>query len=96
MAEEPPSVWPKDIYSADENSAASENPDDEAEAAPAQTVDLTNPDIDWSQLDTGGGRQRQGAGRSESQASPAGRPGVILVRRATPPMARPHCRSGNR
>jgi hypothetical protein len=51
MAEEPPSVWPKDIYSADPNSTASENPGDEAEGAPAQTVDLSNPDIDWSQLD---------------------------------------------
>jgi hypothetical protein len=54
MAEEPPSVWPKDIYkniyAAGENSAASENPGNEAEGAPA--VDLTNPDIDWSQLDT--------------------------------------------
>jgi hypothetical protein len=52
VAEEQPSVWPKDIYSAEENAApASENPGDEAEGAPAQTVDLTNPDIDWSQLD---------------------------------------------
>jgi hypothetical protein len=51
MAEEPPSVWPKDIYSTEENATASENPGDEAEAAPAQTVDLSNPDIDWSQLD---------------------------------------------
>jgi hypothetical protein len=49
VAEEPPSVWPKDIYS-NEN-AANENPGDEAEGAPAQTVDLSNPDIDWSQLD---------------------------------------------
>jgi hypothetical protein len=49
MAEEPPSVWPQDIYSNEE--AASENPGDEAEGAPAQTVDLGNPDIDWSQLD---------------------------------------------
>jgi hypothetical protein len=52
IAEEQPSVWPKDIYSAEENAApAGENPDDEAEGAPAQTVDLANPDIDWSQLD---------------------------------------------
>ena len=51
MAAEQPSVWPSDIYSADENAAASENPGDEDEGAPAQTVDLTNPDIDWSQLD---------------------------------------------
>jgi hypothetical protein len=51
MAEEPPSVWPKDIYSADQNATASENPGNEAEGAPAQTVDLSNPDIDWSQLD---------------------------------------------
>jgi hypothetical protein len=49
MAAEPPSVWPRDIY--DDNSAASENPANEAEGPPAQTVDLTNPDIDWSQLD---------------------------------------------
>ena len=55
MAEEQPSVWPKDIHqdtvSADENAAADENPADGAEAAPAQTADLNNPDIDWSQLD---------------------------------------------
>jgi hypothetical protein len=49
-AEAPPSVWPKDIYSADENTPG-ETPGDEAEAAPAQTVDVSNPDIDWSQLD---------------------------------------------
>jgi hypothetical protein len=53
MAEEQPSVWPKDIYPAEEN-AANENPGDEAEGAAAQTVDLTNSDIDWSQLDTSG------------------------------------------
>ena len=69
MAEEPPSVWPKDIYSTDENATASENPGDEAEGAPAQTVDLSNPDIDWSQLDPATAGTRQGAGRSESQAS---------------------------
>jgi hypothetical protein len=52
VAEERPSVWPKDIYSAEDDAApASENPDNETEARPAQTVDLTNPDIDWSQLD---------------------------------------------
>jgi hypothetical protein len=52
VAEEQPSVWPKDIYSAEENAApAGENPDNEAEDRPAQTVDLNNPDIDWSQLD---------------------------------------------
>jgi hypothetical protein len=51
VAEEQPSVWPKDIYSAEENAApANENPDNEAEGRPAQTVDLTNPDIDWSEL----------------------------------------------
>jgi hypothetical protein len=51
-AEEQPSVWPKDIYPAEENAApASENPDNETEDRPAQTVDLTNSDIDWSQLD---------------------------------------------
>jgi hypothetical protein len=53
LAEEPPSVWPKDIYSANENATpAGETPEDEAEGAPAQTVDLSNPEIDWSQLDT--------------------------------------------
>jgi hypothetical protein len=52
-AEEQPSVWPKDIYPADENATpAAETPEDEAEGAPAQTVDLNNPEIDWSQLDT--------------------------------------------
>jgi hypothetical protein len=50
FAEAPPSIWPKDIYS-NEN-AASENPDNETDGAPAQTVDLADPDIDWSQLDT--------------------------------------------
>jgi hypothetical protein len=49
FAEEQPSVWPRDIYS-NEN-AASETLDIDAEAPPAQTVDLTNPEIDWSQLD---------------------------------------------
>jgi hypothetical protein len=48
VADDQPSVWPKDIYS-NEN-AANENPGDEVEGAPAQTVDLTNPDIDWSEL----------------------------------------------
>jgi hypothetical protein len=53
MAEQQPSVWPKDIYSADENAApAGETPETEAEGAPAQTVDLNDPEIDWSQLDT--------------------------------------------
>jgi hypothetical protein len=51
IAEQPPSVWPKDIYSTEENAAPGENPGDEAEATPAQTVDLSNSDIDWSQLD---------------------------------------------
>jgi hypothetical protein len=52
VAEERPSVWPKDIYSAEEDAApASENPDNETDGRPAQTVDLSNPDIDWSQLD---------------------------------------------
>jgi hypothetical protein len=51
-AEEPPSVWPKDIYPADQNATASENSDNEAEGSAAQTVDLNNPEIDWSQLDT--------------------------------------------
>ncbi len=49
IADEQPSVWPKDIYS-NEN-AAGENPDAEAEGAPAQTVDINDPDIDWSQLE---------------------------------------------
>jgi hypothetical protein len=52
FAEEQPSIWPGDIYSAGENGAVvSENPENEAEGRPAQTVDLINPDIDWSQLD---------------------------------------------
>ena len=51
VAEQPPSVWPSDIYSAEQTSDASENPEDAAEGPPAQTVDLTNLDIDWSQLD---------------------------------------------
>jgi len=67
MAEEPPSVWPKDIYSADENAAAGENPGDEAEAAPAQTVDLSNSDIDWSQLDPAS------AGNARAPADPKAR-----------------------
>jgi hypothetical protein len=68
MAEEQPSVWPKDIYSAEENAApASENPGDEAEAAPAQTVDLSNPDIDWSQLDP------VSAGNAKTAADPTAR-----------------------
>jgi hypothetical protein len=67
MAEQQPSVWPRDIYAADENSAASENPDDEAEAAPAQTVDLTNSDIDWSQLDPAS------AGNAKAPADPKAR-----------------------
>jgi hypothetical protein len=46
IAAEQPSVWPKDIYSATEQDS-----DNEAESPPPQTVDLNNPDIDWSQLD---------------------------------------------
>ena len=72
MAAEPPSVWPKDIYqditSADENAAASENPDNEAEGAPVQTVDLSNPDIDWSQLDPAS------AGNARPPSDPKARP----------------------
>jgi hypothetical protein len=69
MAEEPPSVWPKDIYPAEENAApASENPGDETEGAPAQTVDLTNPEIDWSQLDTSAT-----AGSAKAPADPKAR-----------------------
>jgi hypothetical protein len=73
VAEEQPSVWPKDIYSAEENAApAGENPGDEAEGAPAQTVDLTNPDIDWSQLDPA----TAPAGNPKAPADPkAGRAG---------------------
>jgi hypothetical protein len=67
MAEEPPSVWPKDIYS-NEN-AANENPGDEAEGAPAQTVDLSNPDIDWSQLDPASAA----AGEARAPADPKAR-----------------------
>jgi hypothetical protein len=52
MAEEQPSVWPKDIYSNENATPATEPAEDEAEGPPAQTVDLSNPDIDWSQLDT--------------------------------------------
>jgi hypothetical protein len=66
MAEEQPSVWPKDIYS-NEN-ATDENAGDEAEGAPAQTVDLTNPDIDWSQLDTSAA-----AGDTRAPADPKAR-----------------------
>jgi hypothetical protein len=69
VAEEAPSVWPKDIYPAEENAApASENPGDEAEGAPAQTVDLTNPEIDWSQLDTSAA-----AGSAKAPADPKAR-----------------------
>jgi hypothetical protein len=50
IAEEQPSVWPKDTYSSED--AAGETPDSEAEASPPQIVDLSNADIDWSQLDT--------------------------------------------
>lgn len=66
-AEQQPSVWPRDITAADENSTASENPDDEADGAPAQTVDLTNPDIDWSQLDPAS------AGNAKAPADPKAR-----------------------
>ncbi len=66
MAEQPPSVWPRDIYSAEENTP-SENPGDEPEAAPAQTVDLTNSDIDWSQLDPAS------AGNANAPADPKAR-----------------------
>jgi hypothetical protein len=69
MAEEPPSVWPRDIYAADQNAAASENPGDEAERPPAQTVDLTNPDIDWSQLEPASAA----AGNAKAPADPKAR-----------------------
>jgi hypothetical protein len=69
VAEEAPSVWPKDIYPAEENAApASENPGDEVEAAPAQTVDLNNTEIDWSQLDTSAA-----AGSAKAPADPKAR-----------------------
>jgi hypothetical protein len=48
FAEGQPSVWPKDIYSS-EAAASGDNPENEAEG-PAQTVDLTGPEIDWSEL----------------------------------------------
>jgi hypothetical protein len=48
LAGEQPSVWPRDIYSSE--AAAADNPENEAEG-PAQTVDLSSPEIDWSQLD---------------------------------------------
>jgi hypothetical protein len=67
VAEEAPSVWPKDIYS-NEN-AASENTGDEAEGAPAQTVDLTNPDIDWSELEPAS----TAAGNTKAPADPKAR-----------------------
>jgi hypothetical protein len=68
VAEEAPSVWPKDIYSAEENAApASESPGNEAEGPPAQTVDLNNTDIDWSQLDT------SAAGSARAPADPKAR-----------------------
>ena len=90
-----PSVWPKDIYSAEENAPASENPGDETEGAPAQTVDLNNPDIDWSQLDpataTAGNAPADPKARRARGTAPR-HPG----RRRTKPMARPHCRSSNR
>jgi hypothetical protein len=67
IAEQPPSVWPKDIYSNEENSIPSDNPGDETEGAPAETVDLTNPDIDWSQLDLAS------AGNAAAPADPKAR-----------------------
>jgi hypothetical protein len=65
IAEEPPSVWPKEIYY--NEVAAGENPGDEAEGAPAQTVDVSNPDIDWSQLDPAS------AGNARASADPKAR-----------------------
>ena len=57
----------KDITVADQNDA--ENPDDEAEAAAIKTVDLSNPDIDWSQLNVGIGSapRRAPAGRKRGE-----------------------------
>jgi hypothetical protein len=72
VAEEAPSIWPKDIYPAEESAApASENPDNEAEGAPAQTVDLNNAEIDWSQLDTSAA-----AGSARAPADPKARRAV--------------------
>jgi hypothetical protein len=69
IADEQPSVWPKDIYPAEENAApASENPGDETEGAPAQTVDLNDTGIDWSQLDTSAA-----AGSARAPADPKAR-----------------------
>jgi hypothetical protein len=69
VAEDAASVWPKDIYPAEESAApASENPDNEAEGAPAQTVDLNNAEIDWSQLDTSAA-----AGSARAPADPKAR-----------------------
>jgi len=69
IAEDQPSVWPKDIYSTEENATAGETPGDEAEAAPAQTVDLSNADIDWSQLDPASAA----AGEARTPADPKAR-----------------------
>lgn len=55
LAGEQPSVWPRDIYSSE--AAAGDNPENEAEG-PAQTVDLTNSEIDWSQLDPASGNAK--------------------------------------
>lgn len=51
--EQQPSVWPADINAAEDYATpAAESTESEPEGQPAQTVDLTSPDIDWSQLDT--------------------------------------------
>jgi hypothetical protein len=50
FAGEQPSVWPRDIYPSE--NATGETPENEPEGQPAETVDLNNPEIDWSQLDT--------------------------------------------
>jgi hypothetical protein len=55
LAGEQPSVWPRDIYPSE--AAAGDNPENEAEG-PAQTVDLTGPEIDWSQLDPASGNAK--------------------------------------
>jgi hypothetical protein len=65
LAGEQPSVWPRDIYSSEATPA--ENPENEAEG-PAQTVDLTGPEIDWSQLDPAS------TGNAKAPSDPKARP----------------------
>jgi hypothetical protein len=67
LAEEQPTVWPKDIYSS-QPPAPDENPEAESEGPPAQTVDLNSPEIDWSQLDTSAA-----AGNTKAPSDPKAR-----------------------